>query len=371
MKILLVLLVVAAYSVSFSASEIKVGPGQIRISGNFSTDEDKKKTFFNLAAGMKGEQGMKGETGEPGPPGVLDPETRANLTAEIKKELLKCAFRSSCKELHEFDPTLRSGYHEIWTPQGVKKVYCEMNDTNCSGDAGWMRVVKIDANSETYSCTKWKLAYTKRNKTCLPDFEEECPSGSISMCIRSDSVKHGCSTVKIPTHGLPYTKVCGRAKGYQLGNVSAFHSEQDLESAYVSGLSVTHGAPGNRSHIWTFAAGYSKKAFGNASLNCPCAINKGPNAPEFVGNNSFCESGNFDERQDPEELPDILWDSEKCPPESSCCARGAPWFNTTLTKEEGKENKAVRDDIEVRLCQYPFENVPANIGVEELEIYIY
>ena len=70
MKSLLVLLVVAAYSVSFSASEFEPGPGQITISGNFSSDND--KTYFNVAAGMKGEPGprgppgMKGEVGDPG-----------------------------------------------------------------------------------------------------------------------------------------------------------------------------------------------------------------------------------------------------------------------------------------------------------------
>ena len=156
-------------------------------------------------------------------------------------------------------------------------------------------------------------------------------------------------------------------------NVSAFHSGQDLESVYVSGLSVTRGEESKKEHIWTFAAGYSKNSSSNAPLNCPCAIHKGPNAPEFVGNNSFCESGNPDEQ--PSYLvidqTDLLWDSRECPDGSMCCNRDGPWFNTTVSKKGKNENKAMRDDIVVRLCQYPFENELENIGLKELEIYIY
>ena len=373
MKSLLVLLVVVAYRVSFSASEIKAGPGQITISGNFSSVEDKEKTYFNLAAGMKGEQGMKGEKGEPGPPCVLDPETRANLTAEIKK----CAFPSSCKELYECDPTLPSGYHEIWTRKGVKKVYCKMN-SDCNGTGGWMRVAYIDANNDTRSCNKRELNHTTIILEC-PRIPFGCTPLPLYMCTRSHPDKHGCSSVTFSTHGVPYTKVCGRAHGYQLGNVSAFysykHREQDLESAYVSGLSVTRGKEGERKHIWTFAAGYSKNASGNASLNCPCATNKGPTEPPFVDKNYFCETGNLNERQEREELPDILWDSKKCASNSTCCEHDDPWFTTTVNRKlKNEEKKSARDDIEVRLCQpseSETENMREDIGLKELEIYIY
>ena len=308
---------------------------------------------------------MKGEKGEPGPPCVLDPETRANLTAEIKK----CAFPSSCKEVYECDPTLLSRYHEIWTPTGVKKVYCKM-DSDCNGTAGWMRVAYIDADNDTRSCNKWELNHTVKN--LCPANSSECPPQELYMCTRSPPYKHGCSSVTFPTHGVPYTKVCGRAQGYQIGNVSAFysykHREQDLESAYVSGLSVTRGEEGKRKHIWTFAAGYSKNSSGNASLNCPCAIHKGPDPPKFVDENYFCETGNLDERQYPDDPPDILWDSKKC----TCCKRDDPWFATTVNSKLENEKSSVREDIEVRLCQYSSENVSEeDIGLKELEIYIY
>ena len=308
-KSLLVLLVVVAYSVSFSASEIKPGPGQIRISGNFSSVENKEKTYFNVAAGMKGEPGprgppgMKGEVGEAGMKGEqgiqgpkgdpgpeLSPNARESLIAEIKQEVLRCEFRSSCKELYENNCT-ESKYYNILTPQGVKKVYCEMNGTNCSGDAGWMRVAYIKTTEDNSMCAALGLNLTAA-PTCRAPFENLCVKKDI--CTRPDFDNNGCFPVVFRTHGVPYTKVCGRARGYQFGFTRAFHSSkyagQDLNSAYVSGLSVTHGTPGNRKHIWTFAAGYSN-AYGYIAVNCPCAQYPGPKSPEFVGDNYFVTQG--------------------------------------------------------------------------------
>ena len=49
--------------------------------------------------------------------------------------------------------------------------------------------------------------------------------------------------------------------------------------------------------------------------------------------------------------------------ECTCCDCGGPWFTTTLSQE-------VRDDIEVRMCS-GLTVLNENIGVDELEIYIY
>ena len=392
MKSLLVLVVVMAYSVSFSASEFEPGPGQITISGNFSSDND--KIYFNVAAGMKGEPGphgppgMKGEVGEagmkgdqgiPGPKGdpgpMLSAETRERLIEEIKQEVLRCEFRSSCKELYENNCT-ESRYYNILTPQGVKKVYCEMNGTNCSGDAGWMRVAYIKTTEDNSMCAALGLNLTAA-PTCRAPFENLCVKKDI--CTRPDSDNNGCFPVVFRTHGVPYTKVCGRARGYQFGFTRAFYSfeyagQNSLEKSYVSGLSVTHGKEGRRKHIWTFAAGYSKKNSGNTSSNCPCTIHQGPDPPPFVGENYFCESGNtgkaeiqwytFHTEDDP------LWDSQGCPTETpNCCKHDSPWFATTVSKNNN--NKEVADDIEVRMCRFPPNNMNEDIGVEELEIYVY
>ena len=325
--------------------------------------------------GSKGDPGMIGDVGPPGPPGCLcnDPECLQNLT-ELIDQRLRCAFRSSCKELYECNST-GPGYYDILTPHGVMNVYCEMNGTNCSGDAGWMRVAYINMPEDNSTCTALGLNLTTAS-TCDPPFTgSSCPTQDI--CTRSRSENNGCSSVTFPTHGVPYTKVCGRARGYQFGYTRAFHSSryagQDLNSAYVSGLSVTHGKPGRRKHIWTFAAGYSKNNTGNTSLNCPCGNHQGPDPPLLVGKNYFCETGNTgkaERRWYTLHTDNPLWDSQGCPTETpNCCNNNIPWFATTVSNN--KNNKEVTNDIEVRMCRFPPDNMNEDIGVEELEIYVY
>ena len=257
----------------------------------------------------------------------------------------------SCKELYQCNPALPSGYYNITTPQGVERVYCDMNTTNCGNiTGGWMRAAYIDMTNENNTCPQG-LTYTVVSST--------------RMCTRSHYSARNCSSVTFPTHGVPYTKVCGRARGYQHYITPAFRgyhqSQTTLDSAYVSGLSVTYGSP--RSHIWTFAAGVSKNHSYDC-CNCPCASPyPGPAAPPFVGENIFCESGNSRPVEVQWFLDDPLWDSQGCTANSTCCDRGGPWFTTTLSEE-------VRDDIEVRMCSAHSLSAE-NIGVDELEIYIY
>ena len=261
---------------------------------------------------------------------------------------------TSCNELYQCNPALPSGYYNITTPQGAERVYCVMNTTNCGNiTGGWMRAAYIDMTDMSNTCPQG-LTYTVKSST--------------RMCTRSHTGSFSCSSVTFPTHVVPYTKVCGRAQGYQYYATDGFSNyvyggQTTLDSAYVSGLSVTYGSP--RNHIWTFAAGPSKDNKWTC-CNCPCASPyPGPAAPPFVGVNYFCESGNTGPHDYPRNwhLDDPLWDSQGCTANSTCCDRGGPWFTTTLSQE-------VRDDIEVRMCstlRLEFEN----LGVDELEIYIY
>ena len=259
---------------------------------------------------------------------------------------------TSCKELYQCNPTLPSGYYNIATPQGVEQVYCYMNTTNCGNiTGGWMRAAYIDMTDESDACPQG-LNYTVVNSTC--------------MCTRSHYNWRSCSSVTFPTHGVPYTKVCGRARGYQYFATLAFYDyhyggQITLNSSYVSGLSVTYGSP--QSHIWTFAAGLSNYYYYYYYYSCPCAFNLGLAAPPFLGENFFCETGNTGSVNSQWYLDDPLWDSQGCAANSTCCDRGGPWFTTTLSQE-------VSDDIEVRMCSH-LDLSYENIGVDELEIYIY
>ena len=146
----------------------------------------------------------------------------------------------------------------------------------------------------------------------MTDAANSCPVGltyytqsSTRICSTNIS-SGGCTSVNFPTFGVPFTKVCGRALGYQYAHTDAFES-QTIDSYYVEGLSVTHGTP--RNHIWTFVAGYSKNY--SHSGNCPCASPyPGHAAPSFVGDNFFCESGNSGPNEAQWYLDDPLWDSQ-------------------------------------------------------------
>ena len=66
---------------------------------------------------------------------------------------------------------------------------------------------------------------------------------------------HSCSV-----GGSPYSHVCGRIRGYQVGSTNAFlYYGHGIDSYCVSGVSLTRGAAGRRQHIWTFACGLTVK----------------------------------------------------------------------------------------------------------------
>ena len=280
--------------------------------------------------GAPGLVGRNGSDGNPGPPGTVPDAMIEQLRAGILGEVLKLLHckgffinnpATSCKEIYDCDSTAPSGYYWVRNATGgATQVFCEMNTTNCGNiTGGWMRAAYIDMTNENNTCPQG-LNYTVASST--------------RMCSRSHTGWISCSSLTFPTHGVPYTKVCGRARGYQFRATPAFYNQfhnqgQTLDSTYVSGLSVTYGSP--RSHIWTFAAGYSKDT-GYTCCNCPCASPyPGPAAPPFVGENVFCESGNIGPLDVPYQwyLDDPLWDSQGCASGSTCCDRGGPWFTTT------------------------------------------
>ena len=304
--------------------------------------------------GVPGLDGRNGSDGSPGPPGTVPDAVIEQLREEILEQARKLAIciansennpATSCKEIHDCKPTAPSGYYWVNTTTGPLQVYCQMDTNNCGNiTGGWMRAAYIDMTDVSNTCPQ-ALNYTDVSST--------------RMCNRSHA-STGCTSVTFPTHMPPYTKVCGRARGYQFGSPDGFNGQTSLDSLYVDGLVVTHGSP--RDHIWTFAVGLSKNYNLGTCCNCPCALIPGINAPPFVGEGYFCESGVNGHWVAQWYLDDPLWDSQGCVSRSTCCDRGGPWFTTTLSQE-------VSDDIEVRLC---FNEVKGNedIGIEQLEILV-
>ena len=173
----------------------------------------------------------------------------------------------------------------------------------------------------------------------MTDPLQQCPStwrqlqdGSTRVCASEDSGYRGAGTCKsaLYTTGRQYTKVCGRAIGYQLGtHVSTILIPLiSLDLALLMEYLVP-------TCIWTFAGDNSGQ--GNRAGNgweCPC--NSSGNvvaAPSFVGNNYFCESGNpTTTTQYHWYTNDQLWDGQQCAGEGQCCngQNSPPWFSVVL-----------------------------------------
>ena len=337
------------------------GPvGPQGIAGMNGTDGEQGPVGPQGPNGLPGLDGRNGSDGKPGPPGTVPDAVIGQLREDIIVEVIKfiCKGNSenspatSCKKIYDCNPTAPSGYYWVNTTTGPLQVYCQMKTNNCGNiTGGWMRAAYIDMTNVSNTCPQG-LTYTVESST--------------RMCTRSHSGSYSCSSVIFPTHGVPFTKVCGRARGYQYYSSYSFFNYHfvghTLDSSYVSGLSVTYGSP--RNHIWTFAEGLSIDT-NSPNFNCPCALYPGQAAPPFVGEKYFCESGNTGQSEQQWYLDDPLWDAQGCASGSTCCDRGGPWFTTTLSQE-------ANDDIELRMCLT--DSVHGDmfgLGMDQLEIFVY
>ena len=223
----------------------------------------------------------------------------------------------------------------------------EVIQSHC-GVEDWEIVVLLDMSNLCQQC---------------PSNWSEYNSNGIRACGRPSSSPF-CQGVffSIP-NGKQYSKVCGRAIGYEYGGQEAFE-HTNIDSNYVYGLSITHGLS-PRQHIWTYAVGNTEGGHPTPSYNCPCADPDNPSSdipPSFVGENFYCESGNPTNTwsRDAFYPNDPLWDGEKC--EGTCCSNGKspPWFSVNLPNP-------TRDSVEVRICT----NEPgSDTKVQILEIFV-
>ena len=149
----------------------------------------------------------------------------------------------SCSEISVNCP---SGYYWVRSSNGTAvQVYCDLDRRcGCSSTRGWARVANLDASNTSQQCpSAWRLITTPK-RTCGR--------------ARGDS---GCDSAMFPTNGMRYSHVCGQVIGYQYSTVDAFYyyvnpsATTTLDSTYVDGVSITHGAVGSRQHIWSFGWG--------------------------------------------------------------------------------------------------------------------
>ena len=257
----------------------------------------------------------------------------------------------SCEDIYNNNPETgnKNGYYPInntqWTFCNMTFIAAGYFTFSCAGVGGeWRRIANIDISAGDECPTGW----TKSSHS------------GVSFC-RSPSESGGCYSIIFSTNGMTYTRVCGRARGYQKGTPDGFRGS-DINAVYVDGLSITHGT--SRQHIWTYTVGHTDYATSFVYGHCPCAELQGTNPPSFVASNYYCESGSDDTNDiNIYYLSDPLWDGSGCSPNNTCCSNtNLPWFQYQL-------NMATQDDIEVRICRDEgFIN--EGVLIDILELYI-
>ena len=246
----------------------------------------------------------------------------------------------------------RSMAHENIT-RSVNAILLSMqfqSERSPCGPGEWHRVAYLNMSDPTQQC---------------PSAWREYNTSGVRACGRPVTNVGSCAQVQYPSNNSQYSRVCGRAIGYQYGTTDAFGNValgRTIDSYYVYGVSFTHGSP--RTHIWTLAAGLTEReSISHAQYNCPCAHQTMQVPPLFVGNDYYCESGNPTGTYITHHLysEDPLWDGGQC--EGECCSNGKspPWFSVELTNP-------TTDDIEVRICcpQGTFDDV----AIQLMELYI-
>ena len=123
----------------------------------------------------------------------------------------------------------------------VNFVYCELeNSTYCNVTGPWVKLAS------------WNIA----------ESDSSCPSGlqlfvngTVSACGIQVGASPTCQPLPLFSSPVPYTQVCGRMRGYQIGSPVAFSNYQasSIVGPYVDRVSITHRSP--RQHIWSFGIG--------------------------------------------------------------------------------------------------------------------
>ena len=132
--------------------------------------------------------------------------------------------------------------------RNIKDTLSEFFSSSVSecGDGLWYRVAYLNM--------------TDPSQQCPPAWREYNNSG-VRACGRPASNGGSRPATLYPTN-RQYSRVCGRAIGFQVGNPDAFSQfhARSLDQGYMDGISITHGQP--RCHIWSYAASLSENSTG-------------------------------------------------------------------------------------------------------------
>ena len=257
---------------------------------------------------------------------------------------------SSCSEILAAFPSSPSDYYWLRAGNGSSiRVYCDMTRT-CGGiTGGWMQVANIDMTDSSHTCPQGLRTLTT----------------PLRMCGRNIT-SPGCSSATFDSHGISYTRVCGKIIGYQDKSPNAFspyirNQSLTIDDTYIDGVSLTHGSQ-PRKHIWSFAAALDETQISLFS-RCPCITGASIPIPPWVGNDYFCDSGAKELYQFIFYPDHPLWDGDGCGPTSTCCSfNSPPWFSKQLPSP-------TTDDIEMRLC-VDSDITNEDVTVEKIELFV-
>ena len=269
------------------------------------------------------------------------------------------SYPAGCLEILQKCTLAISGYYTIRAPNGsLISVYCDMEGSNCDGKGGWMRVGYLNMSEPNASCPP---GLTLRQFNNIDH----------GVCGLSNYLTLGSTFFS--SQGNNYNEVCGQIRGYQYASPDGFpplygsNASPNISNCntYVDGVTITYGS-NPRKHIWTYACGASE-SYPYVNSLCPCNNGStGKTIPDFVGNDSYCESG----------LPagqkwqyvlyasDPLWDGQQCNGnEGPCCTNPKmPWFIKSL-------NETTTEDIELRVCGNQGRN-DEDTPLDIIELYI-
>ena len=204
---------------------------------------------------------------------------------------------------------------------------------------------------------RWRRAFyvnASEDESCPGDWSVQ--TTPVTGCA---GVSSQCSSAFSGDVSSEYNRVCGRIIGEGVSSPDGFlrgPQNRNIENNYLDGVSITHGASGSRTHIWTFAAGHSATNFGWVA-RCPCDNPnraQAPLPPSEVGDNYFCDRA---------DQLDRLWTGESCASENPCCSfHDPPYFSRQLPA-------ATTNRIELRLCHDQNQG-DENVLVLFAEIYV-
>ena len=242
----------------------------------------------------------------------------------ITKVLRTYEERPSCAGILHHNPSLPSGYYRVISNcTGARLAYCDMSLT-CGGiTGGWMRIAQLDPQHCPTGFTN--TYFNNGTQTCIPQNQSS-----------------GCTSVSFNTSGIPYSKVCGRIRGYGIGTVDGFYENgrirgSNVEDTYLDGVSITSSG----THVWSFVAG-------DCSQACLLEQRLG-----FVGDDFSCESSGCSSDNT---CVSSLWDQDDC-------KVATPFFFKTLSTSTSA-------DVTISVCRDETRD-NEDIALTEAQLYVY